>query len=294
MKKYIFLGVVALFIILLCSCVHLGDLNLDPIPDIGFSIDYDGLTMTFTSTTENTSDIKWAINDGSTGTGETFLHSFTEPGEYWVVMTGMYEGAQQSVSAKILVAKAAKVNMNDETVADWENVTYPDFQFTGSGPGSPIVKAKIDYDANYVYYYMEFDVTSNPIANEDSHILSVSIDADDDTSTGMSTGGVGAEYLMEGNLYDGWYDFYEYSTSDDDWTYIEDPNFYDNGIVIGHQEVDGNIMKIEWAYSRSVFGFTSTSYSFYFKAYDEDWNDADILQNSDGSNAIHIMMDKKE
>ncbi len=294
MKTIKLSGLIALTVLLLSSCVHLGDLNLDPIPDIAFSVEHNGLTLTFASTSANTSDVKWKTSDGGAESGETMTHTFPEPGTYWIEMSGTYEGVPQTVSTKILVAKPAKVSMTDGTVADWEKVTYPDFQLTGAEPGSPIQKVKIDYDANYVYYYMELDVTANPAADEYSHILSVRIDSDDDTSTGMSTGGVGADYLMEGNVYEGgWYDFYKYSAADDDWSYIEDADFYEKGIVIGHRVVTDNIMKVEWAYSRSIFGITYTSYSFYMKAYDGDWSDADIVYFN-GSKTIHIAMDKKQ
>jgi len=176
MKTIKLSGLIALTVLLLSSCVHLGDLNLDPVPDIGFSVEHNGLTLTFVSTKSNTSDVKWKTSDGGSETGETMTHTFPEPGTYWIEMSGIYDGVPQTVSTKILVAKASKVSMTDGTVADWENVTYPDFQLTGSEPGSPIKKVKIDYDANYVYYYMELDVTVNPGADETSHILSVRID----------------------------------------------------------------------------------------------------------------------
>lgn len=292
--KTIKISILFLSILSLCSCVRLGDLNLDPVPDIAFDVTHNGLTLTFTSATPNTSNISWKTSDGGSGTGETLIHSFSEPDTYWIEMIGEYGGVMQSVSAKILVAKPAKVSMTDNTVADWDNVTYEDFQFTGKGEDdTPIVKGKVDYDANFVYYYLEMDITKTPNCAESTHIMSVRIDADDDPSTGMSTGGVGAEYLMEGNLYgdDAWYEFYKYSSSEDDWVYIEDETFYD-GIIIGHYEVDGNIMKIEWAYSRKTFEINSTSYAFYEKIYDEDWEDADILYYN-GSKAIHVAMDKK-
>ena len=37
---------------------------------------------------------------------------------------------------------------------DWNGVTYPDFILSGKGA---VISAKVDYDANYIYIYVEFD-----------------------------------------------------------------------------------------------------------------------------------------
>lgn len=296
MKTFKIMGIVALSIITLSSCVKLGNLNLEPVPDIAFTVAHSGLTLTFTSSVDNTSNISWTTSDGGSGTGDALTHTFPEPDTYWVQMTGTYNGTPQTVSAKILVAKPALVSMTDGTVADWDNVQYEDFMFLGEEPGeSPIVIGKLDYDANWIYFYMEMDVTKNEGCTDETHIMSIKVDSDDDPSTGMSTSGIGAEYLMEGHLYgeEPWYDFYSYDAAADDWAWIEDPTFAGEGLVIGHYEMDGDIMKIEWAYSRQKFQITSTSVSLAEKIYDEDWNDADIFYQ-DGSKALHIMMDKKQ
>lgn len=276
---------VSVIIFSLSSCIKEGDLELDPVPEIGFTYTSEGLTLTFESTGEGISDISWTISDGGSGTGESLEHTFDKPDSYWVSMTGTVHGEEQTVSTKIIVAKAALVSMTDNSIADWDNVTYPDFQLAGT---SLFKKGKVDYDANYVYFYMEVDVASNPKVTEDSHIFSMGIDNDANLSTGLDYNGIGSEYLLEGHFYgnEPWYDFYQ-----GDWATIDDPNFT-QGLTIGHYEVDNGIMKIEWAFSRKTFGINSTSFSLYWNLYDEDWNDADVMEYN-GDSAILINMDKE-
>ena len=290
MKKiYNIIMMVSVIIFSLSSCIKEGDLELDPVPEIGFTYTSEGLTLTFESTGEGISDVSWTISDGATGTGESLEHTFDKPDSYWISMTGTVHGEEQTVSTKIIVAKAALVSMDDNSIADWDNVNYSDFQFAG---GSSIIKGKLDYDANYVYFYMELDGNVNPKATVTSHILSMAIDNDANLSTGLDFGGLGAEYLLEGQIYGGevWTDFYNY-TGGDWWENITDPTFAD-GMTIGHSEVDGGVLKIEWAFSRKTFGINSTSFGLYWNVYDEDWADADIMEYN-GDSAILINMDKE-
>ena len=287
----------ALFCCLLfttASCIHKGDLNLDPVPDIAFAYSSDGLTLTFKSATDNVSNISWISSDGGTGTGDSFVHAFAKPASYWVTMKGTYNGKEETVSTKVLVAKAALVSMTDNSFADWDKVTYEDFQFTGQTPGeSPIIKAKMDYDANYIYFYIEFSNTVNAGLNADSAIFSFTSDSDDNTATGNSYYDVGGEYLMEGCLTtaEPWYDFYSGSASAG-WTHIDDANWLGTILTIGHKEVTDQTTKMEWAYSRKDLNITSTSFTFVLHVYDGDWNDADIVTYN-GSESIHIVMDKQ-
>ncbi|MBQ1637697.1 MAG: hypothetical protein II048_06195, partial [Bacteroidales bacterium] len=60
MKKIsIFLTALVLMVCSQTACVHLGDLDLEPIPDISFTYECSGLTYTFTSA--DAKDVKWNI-----------------------------------------------------------------------------------------------------------------------------------------------------------------------------------------------------------------------------------------
>ena len=152
---------------LLSSCVRKGDLDLAPVPDIAFEYTCDGLTLTFNSVVPNTTDVKWEIlktKNGSaetltTGAGDTFTYTFPTPDNYWIKMSGVYEGEEQVVAGKILVAKPSPVKLDDDSFADWDAVTYPDFQMTGT---DGISYAKFDYNADYVFFFVALNVTETP------------------------------------------------------------------------------------------------------------------------------------
>ena len=285
-----------LSLLLASSCIHEGDLALAGIPDIGFTYASDGLTLTFTSGTPEATDISWKASDGSTGSGNEFVHKFAKPATYWVQMTGTFNGREQTCATKVLVAKPANVSMTDDTFDDWDKVTDPDFIFTGETPGtSPIIAAKFDYDANYIYFYVEFSNKANPGVDSEKAIFSFNCDSDDNLATGMSVDGVGADYLMEGCLTcsSPWYDFYN-CTDQANWTHIVDENFLNSIMILGHKEVTDDVTRIEWAYSRSQFEITSTSMKFVLKMYDGDWSDADAVYDSDGNKAISISLNKEK
>lgn len=300
MKKYLIYILSAvcgcLLLFSMTSCIHEGDLDLAAVPDIGFTYTSNGLTLTFTSATAEATNLTWKVSDGATGSGNEFVHKFEKPAIYWVQMTGTFNGKEQTCATKVLVAKPANVSMTDNTFDDWNKVTDSDFIFTGETAGTtPIISAKFDYDANYIYFYVEFSNTLNPGVDSEKAIFSFNCDSDDNLATGMSTDGVGADYLMEGCLTCStpWYDFYT-CTDEANWTHIDDANFLSSIMILGHKEVTAETTKLEWAYSRSLFKITSTSFKYVLKMYDGDWSDADALHDSTGSKVISASLNKEK
>lgn len=275
------------------SCIHQGDLNLDPVPDIAFQYTSNGLTLTFKPATDGVSNVSWTSSDGGTGTGDSYVHTFSKPAIYWVSMTGSINGKEQYCATKVVVAKAALVSMNDNTFDDWKKVTYPDFQFTGQEAGvTPVICGKADYDANYVYFYIEFSNTLNPEVNADKAIFSFKCDSNADKATGHVTSSIGADYLMEGNITGAapWYDFYTGASGD--WVHIDDANWVSSVMVLGHREVTASTTKIEWAYKLSNLGITSNSFRFVLSVYTGGWDDADFMMYN-GDKKIVLDMNKE-
>ena len=274
------------------SCIHQGDLNLEPVPAFGFEYASNGLTLTFKPDITGVSDISWTTSDGGTGTGDSFVHTFTSPAIYWVSMKGTYNGVQQSCATKVLVAKAALVSMKDNSFDDWNKVTYPDFQFTGSGAGY-LLSGKFDYDADYIYFFAEFSNTKSETFNAESTIIVFKLDSDVDKSTGTSTAGIGAEYEMEGSIAASaanyWCSFYNGSTGG--WVAVTDTDWNNSVIVLGHKEVTATTTKLEWAYKRSNLGLSSNSFRFVMRFNDSGWSTKDLFYYG-GSNKIVINMDK--
>ena len=279
---------------LLTSCVRKGDLDLAPVPDIAFEYTCDGLTLTFNSVVPNTADVQWEIlktQNGSaetltTGAGETFTYTFPAPDNYWIKMTGVYEGQEQVVAGKILVAKPSAVKLDDNSFADWDAVQYPDFQLVGDDGKS---WGKFDYNADYIFFYVALDTTI-PGCTADGAIMNMRIDSDDLTGTGMSTKGLGCDWYLEGNFWNSnerWADWYDCSSGDTVAASEEMP------IELGTYKVEGDTAYFEFALSRKKYGIKGSSVGIYFKFYTEDWEDA-VYMTCGGKTTYHFALDKTE
>lgn len=273
----------------LASCAKLGDLGLEPVPDIAFVYESNGLTLTFKSVTPGTSNVQWEVVGQTTGSGETFTYSFPEPGNYWIKMTGTFDGKEQVSSGKILVAKPSAVKLDDKSFDDWKNVTYPDFQLV-SADGFGI--GKFDYDANYLYFYMEMDVTQ-PNASADDLIINIRMDSDDLQGTGMSTKGIGADWYLEANFWSpnsAWSDMYDCATGDTVW---DESHSGDKSVVLGTYKEEGGKMYCEFAFSRKEYGVKGSSVGIFWKFYNCNWEDFTTM-TCNGLSTYHFALDKKQ
>lgn len=273
---------------ILSSCVRKGDLDLDPVPDIAFEYTCNGLTLTFTSVVPNTTDVKWEIVGQTEGSGDTFTYTFPKPGTYWIKMSGKYNGREQVVAGKILVAKPSPVKLDDDSFDDWNEVNYEDFKFVGD---DGISYGKFDYDADYVYFFVAMDTTI-PGCTPDGAIMNMRLDTDDLTGTGMSTKGLGCDWYLEGNFWkadDPWADWYDCVSGD---------TVYADGMPIemGTLKQEGDMVYFEFALSRKIYGITGSSMGIFFKFYTEDWEDAFGMMFGDGTEkaktTYHFALDK--
>lgn len=283
------------------SCVRLGDLGLEPVPDIAFVYECNGgLDYTFTSTVEGTTDISWNILDVTTGTGESFSCTFPSPGTYWIQMTGTYNGRVQTVSTKILVAKAAKITFGDDSLDDWSNVTYPDFTFTGGSyeeMDKPILlESKFDYDANNLYFYVQFDASARPDIDADRHRLDLFMDIDGNAATGVADfdDRLGIEYILQMHIYNEASDCYGIDVMDGNWEGVSNGAELTSSLVVGHREQDGTTVRMEFSIPRSTWGVTGTTFGMALKIENSDWTDFDALQDSDGNQGIILDLNKME
>ena len=284
MKKIsIFLAAFALMVGSQTACVRLGDLDLEPIPDISFTYECRGLTYTFTSA--DADDVHWNIVGEAEGSGDTFTYSFKKPGNYWVSMSGLYKGEQQTVSTKILVAKPSGVRLDDDTLNDWDFVTYPDFMLYGDDGES---YGKFDYDANYLYFM--FVLKEQDMFNIDEAIWNLRLDADDNSQTGYSTKSLGCEWYYEGNCCgeEPWDDWYIGRKDEDlEWTDTVKEVMGTCGTT------DDGKFFFELGISRKAFGIKTAAVAFFTKFYNEDWDDAVAFKDKDGNASIHLALDKE-
>lgn len=294
MKKILL--ILTAFLFALSSCVHLGDLELEPVPDIAFTYTQNsGLEFTFTSSVEGTTNVGWEVIgiEGATATGDSFTYSFPEPGTYWVRMTGTYNGGEQTFTGKIPVDWAATISFKDGSLDDWDLVTKPEYIFHGGDTDNyptqaePIlVEGKFDYDANYIYVYASFDVTARADINVDSHRFDFYLDVDADTSTGNLDMGdrLGVEYIIQANFFND--EEGSFSVMDGTWETPDNAADLAQYILIGDKNVEGDIASIEFKVSRADFGITGTKVGIGLKIENNDWTDFDALLDKDGNQGI--------
>ena len=294
MKKILL--ILTAFLFALSSCVHLGDLELEPVPDIAFTYTQNsGLEFTFTSSVEGTTNVGWEVIgiEGATATGDSFTYNFPEPGTYWVRMTGTYNGGEQTFTGKIAVDWAATISFKDGSLDDWDLVTKPEYIFHGGDTDNyptqaePIlVEGKFDYDANYIYVYASFDVTARADINVDSHRFDFYLDVDADTSTGNLDMGdrLGVEYIIQANFFND--EEGSFSVMDGTWETPDNAADLAQYILIGDKNVEGDIASIEFKVSRADFGITGTKVGIGLKIENNDWTYFDALLDKDGNQGI--------
>ena len=294
MKKILL--ILTAFLFALSSCVHLGDLELEPVPDIAFTYTQNsGLEFTFTSSVEGTTNVGWEVIgiEGATATGDSFTYNFPEPGTYWVRMTGTYNGGEQTFTGKIAVDWAATISFKDGSLDDWDLVTKPEYIFHGGDTDNyptqaePIlVEGKFDYDANYIYVYASFDVTARADINVDSHRFDFYLDVDANTSTGNLDMGdrLGVEYIIQANFFND--EEGSFSVMDGSWETPDNAADLAQYILIGDKNVEGDIASIEFKVSRADFGITGTKVGIGLKIENNDWTDFDALLDKDGNQGI--------
>jgi len=271
MKKIKFLkySVFILLVLLMISCKK--DDENEQIVEALFTYTTDGFTVTFTDASTGVSgDYFWDFGDGTTSTEQktSVSHSYPKKGRY--VFTLYRDGKKFEASTIIYLDKSSPVRLDDGTLSDWDAVTK---NVVISGPnGMGARKAKFDYDALYVYFYIE---QAGKVS--DGTIMDLYIDTDASRSTGFQWNAytlVGADYLFEGQLQvtEPWFDCYKYSGSGPDWTfsYVQVSEFFKVGAI---EEAGGNTM-FEFAISRSeISGMTGNGIRIGINIMDSGWSD---------------------
>jgi hypothetical protein len=274
------------------SCSKEGQYTLTETPPLDFRSHYNGLTVTFVNATEGATEISWDFGDGSSVVqGDSVDHTYETIGNYVITMNGSVDGKSYIFHTMLRVDKPSVVNLEDGTFDDWQEVTYPDFLISGKGA---VDTAKVDYDANYIYIYVEFagNIENAGIAD---HIFGVYMDADNSVSTGFSMKEMGVDYSCEGNLYDGGWiapGRVDLANGDPSWPFVE----YDveNAVKPGYITEEDNVIKMEFGISREVFKINSDAMSFSMSIMNSDWSDVGNLVTPlpDFNERITVIMNK--
>ncbi|MFN8255030.1 MAG: PKD domain-containing protein [Bacteroidales bacterium] len=284
------LSIAVTFLFLIVSCSKEGEYTLTETPPLDFTTSYNGLTVTFTNATDGASDISWDFGDGSSVvTGESVEYTYATIGNYVITMNGKVNGKEYSMHTVLRVDKASVVNLEDDSFSDWDDVTYPDFILEGQ---EHMLGGKVDYDANYVYFFIEWETTgTNGLATLETAIMDLYMDVDNSTATGFSSS-IGAELLYEGNIPTEWFDYYRFTGAEQgDWSW--DYFSLDNAIILGHTETAGEVERMEFAVSRDALGINKDAFAFRLELYYSDWSAMAANLSKDNESRIVMMMNKQ-
>lgn len=290
--KHIQIFIAASLFLAFFSCSKEGHYNLEETPPLDFRSYYDGLTVTFANAAQGATDISWDFGDESPiVAGDSVEHTYPDIGNYVITMNGSMDGKPYIFHTILRVDKPSVVNLEDGTFDDWNGVTYSDFLLSGKGA---ITSAKVDYDANYIYIYAEFDSIAENAGIID-HIFGVYMDVDNSVSTGFSMKEMGVDYGCEGNLYDGgWFDpsKVDLANGDPSWPFMGFDN--ENAIKPGYIIKEGNTIKMEFGISREVFKINSDAMSFSMSIMNAEWSDVGnvVTPMPDFSERIPVIMNK--
>jgi hypothetical protein len=290
--KRIYYHSLYLFAILMLSisCHKEGEYTLTETAPMDFKTYYNGLTVTFVNKSENATAISWNFGDNTAEvSGDSVEHTYVTIGNYVIAMNGTVEGKAYQFNTVLRVDKASVISLTDDSFADWDLVTYPDFQLQGK---DHVIGGKVDYDANYVYMYIEYDTAgTNGLATLDGAIMDLYMDADNTGTTGFSSA-IGADLLYEGNIPTGWFDYYSFIGTDQsqwNWNYFT----MDNAILMGHSEESLNSVKMEFALSREKLKITKDAFGFTLILNYSDWSAEAGSLAKDNETKIIVKMDKQ-
>jgi hypothetical protein len=276
---------------LIISCGKEGEYTLTETAPMDFKTYYNGLTVTFVNKSENATSVSWNFGDNTAAViGDSVAHTYASIGNYVINMNGTVEGKAYQFNTVLRVDKATHVSLTDDSFEDWDQVTYPDFQLEGK---DHVIGGKVDYDANYIYFYLEYDTTgTNGLAPLEEAIMDLYLDVDNSGSTGFSSA-IGADYLFEGNIQTGWFDYYSFEGTDqsvwDNWKYFT----MDDAIIPGYSEESENSVKMEFAVSREKLKINKDALGFTLILNYSDWSGEAGSLAKDNETKIIMKMDKQ-
>ena len=238
-------------------------------PDIFYTVSVDAYTVTFSNETKDAISYKWDFGDGETSTEESPVHTYPGKGKFVPTLYATSaDGITKEGSTVINISKTSSVKLDDNSLSDWDTVTH-NVVIGGAGAGN-FIKVKYDYDAENVYFYFEQNGKFS-----DGFIYDLYIDADNDPTTGYTTGDYpngGFEVLLEGTMFDDWLDPYYHSgpqASFDGYVYQTLNEFY----VVGTAVQSGNALKFEGALKRNkIKGLTGKGLKIGVEVFANDWS----------------------
>ncbi|SIO49940.1 PKD domain-containing protein [Chitinophaga niabensis] len=242
--------------------------EVKPEADIFYTVDIADKTVTFTNETSGAVSYRWEFGDGATSTEQSPVHTYPEKGKYVPTLYATTkDGRVSEGSTVIYIAKTSPVKLNDNSLADWDNVSQ--YVLT-SGAGEKFFrKAKFDYDASYVYVYLEVNSTE---ANGD--IYDFYLDTDNSTTTGLLTSipDGGYDVLLEGNILGDWLDAFNHKGAQNAFSF--EPSGATEHFQVGTKVQSGGVLKFEMRIVRSKIKnlAATTAFRVGIMATKSDWS----------------------
>ena len=242
--------------------------EVKPEADIFYTVNIEDKTVTFTNETSGTVSYRWEFGDGATSTEQSPVHTYPEKGKYVPTLYATTkDGRVSEGSTVIYIAKTSPVKLNDNSLADWDNVSQ--YVLT-SGAGEKFFrKAKFDYDASYVYVYLEVNSTE---ANGD--IYDFYLDTDNSTTTGLLTSipDGGYDVLLEGNILGDWLDAFNHKGAQNAFSF--EPSGATEHYQVGTKMQSGGVLKFEMRIVRSKIKnlAATTAFRVGIMATKSDWS----------------------
>lgn len=285
------------------SCVHMGDLNLDPIPDITFDlIHVSGNDYQLVNTTQGATNVSWEIiifDSGSlqtvlSGTGDVYDFTFPAIGSYWIKMTATHSGWEQTIYTTKFVDKSSCIKLDDDSFDDWNGITTEAFKMYGRNVNTPeaeregpcyMVEGNLDYDSDNIYMYVVVDSNDGRYkmggmdGGDGGNEFIIFINADGDMgTTSPDQSSEGYEWLVEFKFWGDESEVGFVGTSDEygGWDGLKGGDALVPSFKFGTtKEIDGKYY-FEFALDRHMLGITKSKFGCQMSL-TQDWDTCDYL-----------------
>ena len=197
-------------------------------------------------------------------------------------------GSTDSGSTVIHISKASDVSLTDNSLSDWDSVTH-NVVISGVNGGN-FIKAKYDYNSNYLYCYFEMNAT---VAQ--ANVFDFYFDADNNAGTGYNSWmftNAGNDVVLEGSLFaGGWLNVFYFAGGSNQgawtWNTMDISNYYQIGTIVQ----DGSVLKFEMGLVRSKLqGFLNTGIKIGVSSTKSDWSAIIGAVPDEGSPSFYLDM----
>lgn len=230
--------------------------EVKPGADIFYKVNIVDKTVTFTNETTGAVSYKWDFGDGTSSTETSPVHTYPDKGKYVPTLYATtQDGGVAEGATVIYIAKTSPVKLDDNSLADWDGVK--DYEIISGAGETFFKKAKFDYDAQYIYVYLE---AASKIANAD--IFDFYLDTDNSAGTGLLTDipEGGYDVLLEGAILDGWFDVFNHKGAQNEFSF--EPTGATEFYTVGAKVETGGVLKFEMRLNRAKIKGLSAAKAF--------------------------------